>query len=101
MSPYASPQQSAAWLQSRMLELEIASLHDLAERAGTDKGNLSRIFRQLQRPRVDALEPLAAALEINVYELLVRIGAVDPDRHDIPGTAREEQALVYSWPPSS
>lgn len=78
--------------------LGIAGLDDLAEIAGTDKGNLSRIFRQLQRPRVDALEPLAAALEISVYELLVRIGAVDPDREDIPGTSRGRLSIVYVWP---
>ena len=66
MQTYARPEQSTAWLRERMEELDIASLDDLAVRAGTDKGNLSRIFRQMQRPRVDALEPLAAALEISV-----------------------------------
>lgn len=102
MSPYASPDQSSAWLKSRLDMLGINGLEGLAARAGTDKGNLSRIFRQLQRPRVDALEPLAAALEISVYELLVRIGAVDPDREDIPGASRGAAgSLVYSWPRGS
>lgn len=98
MAAYASHTQSQAWLRQRMSELGIASLDELAALAGTDKGNLSRIFRQAQRPRVDALEPLAAALEISVYELLVRIGAVDPDRDDIPGVAPAKRGLVYSWP---
>lgn len=98
MSPYASPDQSSAWLRARLDTLGIGGLEGLAEIAGTDKGNLSRIFRQRQRPRVDALEPLAAALQISVYELLVRIGAVDPDREDIPGTSRGAAgSLAYSW----
>lgn len=99
MSPYATPEQSSAWLRGRLETLGIGGLEGLAELAGTDKGNLSRIFRQRQRPRVDALEPLAAALEVSVYELLVRIGAVDPDREDLPGARRGATgSLVYAWP---
>lgn len=81
-----------------MSELDIANLDELAELAGTDKGNLSRIFRQLQSPRVDALEPLASALEVSVYELLVRIGAVDPDRNDIPQVSKGKKATTFTWP---
>ena len=98
MSTYASPEQSAAWLRERMGELGVASLDELAEMSGSDKGNLSRIFRQLQRPRVDALEPLAGALQVSVYELLVRIGAVDPERDDIPQVSRSKKATTFSWP---
>lgn len=102
MSQYASPEQSSVWLRGRLDALGIGGLDGLAEIAGTDKGNLSRIFRQLQRPRVDALEPLAAALQVSVYELLVRIGAVDPGREDIPGASRGASgSLVYSWPHES
>ena len=70
----ATPEQSTAWLLSRMDALGITSLEELASRSASDKGNLSRIFRQQQRPRVDAHEPLAAGLEVSVYELLVRSG---------------------------
>lgn len=97
VTTYANADQSAAWLRERMDELGIASLEELAELAGTDKGNLSRIFRQLQRPRVDALEPLAAALSVSVYELLVRLGAVDPDRSDIPVLTRSNSARITMW----
>lgn len=95
---YATPEQSAAWLKARMDALDIASLDELAEMSGSDKGNLSRIFRQMQRPRVDALEPLAGALEVSVYELLVRMGAVDPDRDDIPQVSRSKNATAFRWP---
>jgi transcriptional regulator with XRE-family HTH domain len=93
---YATPEQSQAWLRHRMSELGYTSLEEVATAAGTDKGNLSRVFRQLQYPRVDALEPLAAALDVNIYELLIRIGAVDPARKDVPPVTRSQSAL--KWP---
>lgn len=95
---HATPQQTQAWLRRRMEDLGLESLEELAERCGSDKGNLSRIFRQQQRPRVDALEPLAAGLEVGVYELLVRIGAVDPSADEPPVVRRRGERLQFSWP---
>lgn len=95
---HATPEQTQAWLRARMAELGISSLDELAERSGSDKGNLSRIFRQHQRPRVDALEPLAAGLEIGVYELLVRIGVVDPQADTPPVVRRQGQTITFTWP---
>lgn len=97
---HATPEQSFAWLRARMVELNIASLEELADSCGSDKGNISRIFHQQQRPRVDALEPLALGLEINVYELLVRIGAVDPEDAKPPTTRQQGQDFRFSWPNS-
>jgi transcriptional regulator with XRE-family HTH domain len=95
---YATAEQSVAWLRSRMAELEIGTLDELADRCGSDKGNISRIFRQQQRPRVDALEPLAIGLDISVYELLIRIGAVDPDADEPPVVQRAGQKVQFEWP---
>lgn len=97
---HATPEQSARWLRARMDDLGVGSLDELAARCGSDKGNLSRVFRQLQRPRVDALEPLAAGLEVSVYELLVRIGAVDPDADEPPLPTRQGRRVSFSWPPA-
>lgn len=96
----ATPEQSQAWLYARMEELGIASLAELADLSGSDKGNISRIFRQIQNPRVDALEPLAAGLEVGVYELLVRIGAVDPAEDTPPTVQRDGRRVRYTWPKS-
>ena len=95
---YATPEQSVAWLRARMEELELTSLEEVAELCGSDKGNISRIFHQKQRPRVDALEPMAAGLEVSVYELLVRIGAVDPDSIEPPVVRRKSGKAVVTWP---
>lgn len=81
-----------------MEELGIQSLEELALRCGSDKGNLSRVFRQQQRPRVDALEPLAIGLDVSVYELLVRIGAVDPEDDTPPVVSRRGQTVRFTWP---
>ena len=94
----ATPEQSHAWLQARMDELGIRSLADMARRCGSDKGNLSRIFRQIQSPRADALAELAAGLEISTYELLVRIGAVDPDLDIAPGPTGKGKSVAFRWP---
>ncbi len=94
----ATPEQTMAWLRSRMAELDIASLDELAARCESDKGNLSRIFRQQQRPRVDALESLAGGLNVSIYELLVRIGAVDPDDKRVPKATTQGKTLKFTWP---
>jgi len=95
---HATPEQSQAWLRARMAELGVSSLDELAKRCGSDKGNLSRIFRQLQSPRVDGLEPMAAGLGVGVYELLVRIGVVDPDADTPPVVSRRGQSVAFTWP---
>ena len=95
---HATAEQSFAWLRARMSELGIASLEELAVRCGSDKGNISRIFHQQQRPRVDALEPLAIGLEVSVYVLLVRIGAVDPEDDTPPVVTRSGQKITFRWP---
>jgi transcriptional regulator with XRE-family HTH domain len=94
----ATPEQSGAWLRARMSELEIESLEELASRCNSDKGNISRIFRQQQRPRVDALEFLASGLEVGIYELLVRIGAIDPALDTPPVVTRRGQTVTFTWP---
>ncbi|HAN70616.1 MAG TPA: hypothetical protein DCQ36_03375 [Actinobacteria bacterium] len=94
----ATPEQSQAWLYARMDELGIGSLAELAERCGSDKGNISRIFRHLQQPRVDALEGLASGLDVGVYELLVRIGAVDPEADTPPVVRRAGSTVTFTWP---
>ena len=81
-----------------MSELGISSLEQLAAICHSDKGNLSRIFHQQQRLRVDALEPLAFGLDISVYELLVRIGAVDPALGTPPKVSRTGKMVKFSWP---
>jgi len=95
---YATPEKSAAWLRARMADLGLGSLDAVAQRCGSDKGNISRIFHQQQRPRVDSLEGLAQGLEVSIYEVLVRIGAVDPDADPHPMRRKDGRKMTFSWP---
>ena len=95
---YATPEQSVAWLRARMSELDLGSLDQVAERCGSDKGNISRIFHQQQRPRVVSLESLAEGLDIGIYELLVRIGAVDPEADPNPVRRKDGRRMTFAWP---
>lgn len=95
---YAKPDQSVTWLRARMDELGFGSLDEVASACGSDKGNISRIFHQQQRPRVDALESLAQGLDVSIYEILVRIGAVDPDADPHPVRRKDGRKVNFSWP---
>ncbi len=95
---HATPEQSFAWLRYRMAAMGINTLEELAHRCESDKGNISRIFHQQQRPRVDTIEPLARGLEVSVYELLVRIGAVDPYDSRPPIVEQSGGSYTFTWP---
>jgi hypothetical protein len=56
------------------------------------------IFRQIQRPRVDVLESLAAGLEVGVHELHVSIGVIDSDADTPTLVHRSGQAVTLIWP---
>jgi len=94
----ASPEQSHAWLHQRMREIGVQSLSELAVICRSDKGNISRIFHLQQVPRVDAIEPLAIGLQVSVYELLVRVGAVDPNEDNPPTVRQVGDIIQFHWP---
>jgi transcriptional regulator with XRE-family HTH domain len=71
-----SSDESVDWLYSRMNELGIGSLDDLADLTGLDKGTLSRYFRHERRPSIDVVEPLSHALQVSVETLLRALGAI-------------------------
>lgn len=67
------------------------SIEEVALEAGTDVGNLSRIERGVQCPRIDAVERLANALQIRMSEL-IRM-AEDPNTQ-FPTVTDESADLV-------
>jgi transcriptional regulator with XRE-family HTH domain len=73
---YYSATESADWLQLRLSQLQIATLQDLSEKSGVDKGTLSRYFRQERRPSIDVIGPLCLALEVSPELLLKVLGAI-------------------------
>lgn len=63
-----------AWLQSRMRELEISSIVELERITGVNRGTLSKYFRGIQRPSIDALPVLCTALRVSPATLLAALG---------------------------
>lgn len=75
--------QTAAWLASR-LEILGLSQEELATRAGIAAADVSRYKQHKQRPRIDQVEKLAAALGVDVVEVLIGLGAIDPKAETTP-----------------
>ena len=72
---YLSRIESWEWLQSRMSELKIDTIEELGRLSGINKGTLSKYFHQKQRPSIDALPGLCAALQVSPETILVAMGA--------------------------
>ena len=75
MSNLLSADESHAWLSARMGECGIASLAELEELTGINKGTLSRYFRQLQRPSIEVIPALCTTLRVSPATLLWALGA--------------------------
>lgn len=66
--------RSATWLRTRMASLEIASLEELAQRSGIDRGTIYRYFNRQQKPGAHNIQPLCDALQVGPEELLRALG---------------------------
>lgn len=62
------------WLYSRMEELEMSSLEEVARAAGLNRGNLYRYFSFQTRPSIDVLPSLCKALKATPIEVLRALG---------------------------
>jgi transcriptional regulator with XRE-family HTH domain len=77
---YLSPDETYDWFRRRMSESGHATLDELAEEVGINKGNLSRYFRQETRPAVTVVGPLAAALQLAPETVLIGLGVLPRPR---------------------
>jgi transcriptional regulator with XRE-family HTH domain len=59
-----------------MAHAGFSSLDQLSEECGINKGTLSRYFRGIQKPSVQVIPPLCAALGVSPEELLRGLGVV-------------------------
>ncbi len=80
--------ESHAWLAGRMRDCGILSLSELADLTGINKGTLSRYFRQLQRPSIDAIAPLCLALRVSPATLLWALGAATDEDQKLLAESR-------------
>jgi transcriptional regulator with XRE-family HTH domain len=66
--------EDSNWISNRMSEVGIKSLSELELKTGINRGTLSRYFRGVQRPSIDALPALCSALEVSPETLLRALG---------------------------
>ena len=85
------PERTAMWLGDHLDRLGLTQA-ELAERAGFTAADISRYKSQKQRPRVEHLERFAEALEVDVLEVLIGLGAIDPDAVTTPVVTRKVNA---------
>lgn len=91
-----SPVQTAQWLGERLSYLGLTQ-EELAERAGITPADVSRYKNHKQRPRIDQVEKLAAALEVNVMDMLIGLGAIDAKADTTPKIAKGEKLSTVKW----
>jgi transcriptional regulator with XRE-family HTH domain len=75
-SGYNSANDSNRWLLQKMKDVGIATLEDLAQITGIDRGTLSRYFHQERRPSIDVIAPICEALNVSPETLLIALGAL-------------------------
>jgi transcriptional regulator with XRE-family HTH domain len=68
------------WLRFRMEQLQYASLQEVADAVGINRGNLYRYFTAETRPSIEMLPPLCSALEVSYEELLEALEVTKPSK---------------------
>jgi transcriptional regulator with XRE-family HTH domain len=85
-----TPAQTERFFMGRLKELGITQT-ELAIRAGFTQADISKYKKQKQRPRVEAVERLALALEVDVITLLIGLGAIDTKNAIRPAPVRKSR----------
>lgn len=78
-----TPAQTEEFFLQRLDILGITQA-ELGIRAGFTAADISRYKQQKQRPRIEHIEQLALALELDVIAVMIGLGAIDPDAVTTP-----------------
>lgn len=89
-------EQTAIWLKERLDSMGLTQ-EEFAEKTGISAGDVSRYKNHKQRPRIDQVERLAAALEVDVVEMLIGLGAIDPKAKTTPKVTRGGRNSSVKW----
>lgn len=88
--------QTGEWFQSRLDALGLTQTQ-FSERSGITQADVSRYKSQKQFPRITQLDVLAEALDCNVVELLIGLGAIDPDAPTTPKFSKGKRFGRVKW----
>jgi len=90
-----NPDQTTAWFLQHLEKLGITQ-QEFAQRAGITPADVSKYKQQKQRPRVEHLDRLALALEIDVVTLLIGLGAIDAKAVTTPKIEKARKVVRWS-----
>ena len=88
--------QTEAFFLDRYEELGLNQT-EVAAKSGIAISDLSRYKSQKGRPRLEQLERLAEALEVDVLTLLIGLGALDPKGSAMPKVVKEGKNTKVIW----
>lgn len=91
-----SPAETSKWFASRLDALGLSQT-EFSEVTGMTQAAVSRYKSQKQFPRITELDVLAEALGCNVIELLIGLGAIDPDAPTTPKFSKGKRFGRVVW----
>ena len=91
-----TPKQTEAFFLSRYEELGMSQT-EIARKSGITEADMSRYKQQKARPRLDQIERLCEALEVDALTLLIGIGALDPKGRFMPKVVKEGKNTRVIW----
>lgn len=94
-----TPEQTDKFFRDRLEVLGITQA-ELAERAGFTPADISRYKSQRQRPRIENIEALAEALELDVLTVMIGLGAINPQGLATPKVVAHSKGKItkITWP---
>ena len=91
-----SAEETSKWFGLRLEFLGINQV-ELGVKAGIDQSDISRYKAQKGRPRIELIERLALALEVDVLTLMIAIGAITADFPTTPPIIKGQSNYVTIW----
>lgn len=93
-----TPKQTEDFFLERLDFLGITQA-ELGVRAGFTAADISRYKQQKQRPRIEHIEQLALALELDVLTVMIGLGAIDPEAITTPTVVKKAKgkAARIKW----
>lgn len=89
-------EQTSKWFGERLEFLGINQVQ-LGDRAGIDESDISRYKSQKGRPRIELVDRLADALEVDIIALLIALGAVEADAKTTPRIIEGKKNSKTIW----
>ena len=91
-----TPEQTSRWIGER-LEFLGLNQEQFAKKTGIAQSDISRYKSQKARPRIELVDRLASALEVDIIALLIALGAIDADAKTTPRIVEGKKNSKVIW----